>query len=89
VQLTGGDSLVLKQGVAEPKNPMIANFAARYYGLEQMFSALPLAQQSRHVDFVPSQGIPEKLFLLDLSQIFDDIQYSFSNNLLRVARHIQ
>jgi hypothetical protein len=31
----------------------------------------------------------EKLFLLDLSQILDDIQYSFSNNLLRVAWYIQ
>lgn len=29
------------------------------------------------------------LFFLNVSQILDDIQYSFSNNLLRVARHIQ
>ena len=31
----------------------------------------------------------EKLFLLNLSQVLDDIQYSFLNNLLGVARHIQ
>jgi hypothetical protein len=31
----------------------------------------------------------EKLFLLNFSQVLDDIQYSFLNNLLGVARHIQ